>query len=140
MEEGSEDDRESEGNDDDDEFNPPEEEEQLIDLDAVALHGGEEADLIDFNSPATLDQATTVDKEPNDVNTDGGQGQPPEEVTTLPPPLTPSQTTLPAVGKQVVNEEARTRRATRLPDRYHDVILGNASGAFEQKKLLLILY
>jgi hypothetical protein len=83
---------------------------------------------------------TTVDKGPNNGNTDGGQGQPPEEVTTLPPPLTPSQTTLPAVGKQVVNEEARTRRATRLPDRYHDVILGNASGAFEQKKLLLILY
>ncbi len=95
---------------------------QLINLDSIALHNVEE-NLIDFNSPAPLRPVTTVDKGSGNVNTDGGQGQPPEEVTTLPPPLTPSQATLPTVGKTILNEEARPRRATRLPDRYRDFLL-----------------
>jgi hypothetical protein len=59
----------------------------------------------------------------NYVNTDGGQGQSPEEILTLPPPLTPRRATLPTVGKEMSNENARPRRATRLPYRYRDFLL-----------------
>jgi hypothetical protein len=41
TEEALEENYDSDENEEEDEFNPPEEEEQLIDLDAVALHGGE---------------------------------------------------------------------------------------------------
>jgi hypothetical protein len=124
TEEASEENRDSDENDEEDKFNPPdmEDEEPLINLDSIVLQDAEE-NLIDFNSPAPLRPATTVDKEPSTVNPDGGQGQPPEEILTLPPPLTPSQATMPTVGKQVVNEEARPRRATRLPDRYRNFLL-----------------
>jgi hypothetical protein len=72
IEEESEEDRDSDENEEEDEFNPPdmEDKEPLINLDSIALHDVEE-NLIDFNSPAPLRPATTVDKEPSNVNADG---------------------------------------------------------------------
>ena len=96
TEKASEGNRDLDENEEEDEFNPPdmEDEEPLINLDSIVLQDAEE-NLIDFNSPAPLRPATTVDKEPSTVNADGGQGQPSEEILTLPPPLTPSQATMP---------------------------------------------
>ena len=63
------------------------------------------------------------DKESDNKTTDRGQGQPPNEVLTLPPTLYPSRVTSPDVGKQYFNKEAFPRWANRLPVRYRDFLL-----------------
>jgi hypothetical protein len=113
----SDDEGSSDQEDEEDEFNDSDSEEDDIspNLDAV-MNADQDADLINFDASIAPNPAMPTHGEPlYDANV-------PEQMT-LPPPLTPQRVAPALAERNITNEGARPKRATRLPNRFRDFLL-----------------
>ncbi len=115
----SDDEESSDQEDQEDEFNDsdPEEDDISANLDAV-MNNDQDVDLINFDASIDSNPAMSTQGEPlYDANV--------PEQTTLPPPLTPppQRVALALAEQNITNEDARPKRATRLPNRFKDFLL-----------------